>query len=61
MDRQKRLRIYSDEAKWIKKEVPHAFTYQFYYFYGVNERVNWQGRPDEQMHIFDMSFKKQYA
>ena len=57
-DRQKRLRIYSDVAKLIKEEVPYAFTYQFYYLYGINERVNWQGRPDEQMFIFDMSFKK---
>ncbi len=57
-DRQKRLKIYSDIAKLIKEEVPYAFTYQFYYLYGVNERLNWQGRPDEQMHVFDMSFKK---
>lgn len=56
-NRQKRLKIYSDVAKLIKEEVPYAFTYQFYYLYGVNERVSWQGRPDEQMHVFDMSFK----
>ena len=57
-DRQKRLRIYSDVAKLIKEEVPYAFTYQFYYLYGINEWLIWQGRPDEQMFIFDMSFKK---
>jgi peptide/nickel transport system substrate-binding protein len=57
-NRQKRLKIYSEVAKLIKEEVPYAFTYQFYYLYGINERVNWEGRPDEQMFIFDMSFKK---
>jgi peptide/nickel transport system substrate-binding protein len=57
-DRQKRLKAYYDVAKLIKEEVPYAFTYQFHYLYGINERVNWQGRLDEQMHVFDMSFKK---
>ncbi len=57
-DPQKRLKIYSEVAKLIQEEVPYAFTYQFYYLYGINERVNWQGRPDEQMHVFDMSFRK---
>jgi peptide/nickel transport system substrate-binding protein len=56
--RQKRLKIYSDVAKLIKEEVPYAFTYRYYYLYGINGRVNWQGRPDEQMHAFEMSFKE---
>jgi len=58
VDRQKRLKIYSGLAKLIKEEVPFAFSYQSFSLYGVNERVNWQGRPDEQIHVFDMSFKK---
>jgi len=57
-DRQKRVKIYSEVAKLIKEEVPFAFSYQSFSLYGVNERVNWEGRPDEQIHVFDMFFKK---
>jgi peptide/nickel transport system substrate-binding protein len=58
MDKQKRLKALNEVYKLIQEEVPFAFSYQQIYLYGVNERVNWQGRPDEHIHVFDVSFKK---
>lgn len=58
MDPKKRQKIYSDMVKYIKEEVPWAWTYQQIDIYGVNERMNWKARTDELMPVFDMSFKK---
>jgi len=58
MDKNKRLKIYSEASKVIKEEVPWAWTYQQMDIYGVNERVNWKARTDERLVAFDMSFRK---
>jgi ABC-type transport system substrate-binding protein len=58
MDKQKRLKALNEVYKLILEEVPLAFSYQQIYLYGVNERVAWQGRPDEHIHVFDVAFKK---
>lgn len=58
MDKQKRLKIYSDAAKVIHDEVPWGWVYQQVDIYGANERVNFKARTDELMPAFDMSFKK---
>ena len=58
MDKQKRLKIYSDAAKVIHDEVPWGWVYQQVDIYGANERVNFKARTDELLPVFDMSFKK---
>ncbi len=58
MDKQKRLKIYSDAAKVIHDEVPWGWVYQQVDIYGANERVNFKARTDELMPVYDMSFKK---
>ena len=58
MDKQKRLKIYSDAAKEIHDEVPWGWVYQQVDIYGANERVNFKARTDELMPVYDMSFKK---
>jgi peptide/nickel transport system substrate-binding protein len=58
MDKEKRLHAMNEAYKIIKDEVPFAFAYQQIYLYGLNKRVDWQSRADEQIYVFDMSFKK---
>jgi len=58
LDRQKRLKLYSEAAQVIHDEVPWGWVYQQVDIYGANERVNFKARTDELMPVFDMSFKK---
>ena len=53
-----RLKALNDVCLFAHEEVLFAFSYQQIYLYGLNEPVNWQARPDQQMHVFDMSFKR---
>jgi peptide/nickel transport system substrate-binding protein len=58
MDKNQRLKIYSDAVKVIKEEIPWAWVYQQVDIYGVSERLNWKARTDERLVVFDMSLKK---
>lgn len=57
MDKEKRLEIYREIARFQAEEATHLFLWQAMNLYGVNKRVSWTPRPDEYLKMYDASVK----
>jgi peptide/nickel transport system substrate-binding protein len=57
LDREKRLRIYREIARYHHDEATHLFLWQSVNVYGVSRRVAWTPRPDEYLKMYDASLK----
>ncbi len=58
IDTEKRLEILSEIQKILRDEAPWIFLHDVHDLYGVNERIQWTGRPDEMIWGYDISIKE---
>jgi peptide/nickel transport system substrate-binding protein len=57
MDKEKRLQIYREIARFQSEEATHLFLWQAMNIYGVAKRVTWTPRPDEYLKMYDASVR----
>jgi len=57
MDKEKRLQIYREIARFQSEEATHLFLWQGMNLYGVAKRVTWTPRPDEYLKMYDASVR----
>jgi peptide/nickel transport system substrate-binding protein len=57
LDKDKRLRIYREIARYHHDEATHLFLWQSVNIYGMSKRLQWTPRPDEYLKLYDAALK----
>ena len=57
LDRDRRLRVYREIARYHHEEATHLFLWQSVNIYGVSKRLVWSPRPDEYLKMYEASLR----